>query len=129
MKYLAILSTLLAIVVISGCDTHKNFMDVDNPNATVDLHSMIWTWITDWFSWWLINSGDIWKLIPDSVKWYAKQYYNDTMKKYVDKSKSELSGKVQALKIYYNSWVDKLSDQISDRMTNVISDRLNKLKL
>ena len=103
-------------------------MDVDNPNAKEDFKALFGSWK---------NSNIVPKdIIPESlswswenVKWYAGKYYNDTMGDYVDKAKDSLSWVVKNLKDYYNSWVDQITNTISDKVTWAISGELNKIKL
>ena len=103
-------------------------MDVDNPNAKEDLLNLIWSWNIP-----KINS---WNIIPDSLswtwntaKWYASQYYEDMLEWYVNQAKQWFSWVVKNLKDYYNSWVDKITTSINDKVTWTISWELNKIKL
>ena len=103
-------------------------MDVDNPNAEEDLKYYIWSWNLPKLS--------SWNIIPDSlswtwnnVKWYAEQYYENTVEEYVDQAKQWLSWAVQNLKDYYNNWVDQITSTINDKVTWAISGEMNKIKL
>lgn len=128
MKKISLLILFLGLIFITWCDQSHNFMDVDNPNAKEDLKNLIHSWNLP-----NINTDDI---IPDSlswtwidVKWYANQYYEDSLEEYVYLAKQWLSWTVQDLKWYYNSWVDELSQMISDKVNWVISWELNKFKI
>ena len=103
-------------------------MDVDNPNAKEDLINFIWTWNIP-----KINTENIipeklsWTL--DTARWYANQYYEDTLQEYVNIARQWLSWAAQDLKWYYNSWVDELNRMVNDKVTWVISWELNKFKI
>lgn len=129
MKKLTLLSILLSFVILlAWCGTNNNFMDVDNPNAKDDLKTIVWNKnIPD------INTKD---LVPDSlswtlqdVKWYANQYYEDTLQWYVNTAKEWLSWAKENLKWRYNEWVDELNSMITDKVNWAISWELNKFKI
>lgn len=102
-------------------------MDVDNENAREDFRQFI----TEGYS-----GVEIPNIITESlsgvvgdVKWYAKSYYSDVLWEYVDMAKNELSGATNMVKDYYNDSVDQVSNNIIDKVSQVISEKLNTLKL
>ena len=103
-------------------------MDVENPHAEEDLKNIIWSWN--------MPRIDPDNLIPDELswtrndaKWYANQYYEDTLKWYVNTAKQWLSWAVQELKWQYNNKVEELNGAITDKVNWVISWELNKFKI
>ena len=103
MKKLLFFSILIMSIITTWCDIDHNFMDVDNPNAKEDLKYYIWSWN--------IPDINIDELIPESLswtrndaKWQVNKIYGENLRWYVDIAKDWLSGAVQELKWYYNSW-------------------------
>lgn len=118
----------LSIFCLTWCDTSHNFMDVDNPNAKDDLQH----YVSD-VKFPEINPDD---LIPDSLswtwkdaKWYANDYYKDTLEEYVDVAKEGLSWAKESLKWYYNDWVDEINRMVNEKVNEAISWELNKFKI
>jgi hypothetical protein len=119
---------LFTSIITTWCDIEHNFMDVDNPNAKEDLKYYIWSWS--------FSDINIDELIPESLswtrndaKWQVNKIYGENLRWYVDIAKDWLSGAVQELKWYYNSWVDELNWVITDRVNEAISEELNKFKI
>lgn len=128
MKKLLFFSILIMPIITTWCDIDHNFMDVDNPNAKEDLKYYIWSWN--------IPDINIDELIPESLswtrndaKWQVNKIYGENLRWYVDIAKDWLSGAVQELKWYYNSWVDELNSIIIDKVSESISEELNKFKI
>ena len=95
---------------------------------TIDQIKWSLTWVkinTEMLSWTI--KDDSW--VRSTVKWYAQEYYDDSLSEYVDKAKQELSWTMNNLKNQYNSWVDSLTNTINDAISGSITQKMNILKM
>ena len=83
------------------------------------LNTNKWSWIVD----------DDLSWVRATVKWYAHDYYEDTMAEYVDKAKEWLSWTMQNFKNHYNNWVDNLTHSINDAISGSVTEKMNTLKM
>ena len=136
MKQYLLLFSMFSAVLLSWCD----FMVPKDTEWSVfswvwdTFNEMVWT-----FSWNKIgvNTGYLSEILHNNewtwtmtlIKWYAQQYYDDTIAWYIDEAKEWLSWIVQDAKAYYNSWVDSLTNSINNAISGSIADKMNELKM